>query len=75
MLDLVASYSRSSLDVFSQMGARSTCWLPFAADLDAHFLKASTKKKYAYDISFIGSWRPEREEALKTILKTSWIAV
>lgn len=69
LVDLVASYSSSSLGVFSRMGARLTCWLPFAADLDAHFLKASTKKEYAYDISFIGSWRPEREEALKTIFE------
>ena len=69
LADLVASYSRSSLEVFSQMGARSTCWLPFAADTDAHFVQAAPREKYAYDISFIGSWRPEREDALRTIFE------
>jgi len=69
LADLVASYSKSSLEVFSQMGARSTCWLPFAADTDAHFEAAAPRQEYSYDISFIGSWRPERESALRTIFE------
>jgi len=69
LADLVASYSNSSLKAFSLMGAKATCWLPFAADTDAHFIKAAAREKYTYDISFIGSWRPEREEALKIIFE------
>jgi len=69
LTDLVASYSRSSMNVFKQMGAKSTCWLPFAADTDAHFVQAAARGTYQYDISFVGSWRPEREEALKIIFE------
>ena len=69
LADLVASYSKSSLEVFSQMGAKSTCWLPFAADTDAHYETAAARQQYRYDISFIGSWRPEREAALRTIFE------
>jgi spore maturation protein CgeB len=67
LTDLVASYSKSSLPVFSQMGAKKTCWLPFAADEEAHFGKARKQENYQFDVSFIGSWRPEREEVLKVI--------
>jgi spore maturation protein CgeB len=69
LTDMVASYSRSSLEAFRLMGARSTCWIPFAADADSHFVKAAPQEKYEYDISFIGSWRPEREYSLKTIFE------
>jgi spore maturation protein CgeB len=65
--DLLASYSKSSLAVFGTMGAKKTCWLPFAGDVEAHFKQAEKKENYPFDISFIGSWRPEREAALKTI--------
>jgi spore maturation protein CgeB len=67
LTDLVASYSRSSLAVFEQMGAKNTCWLPFAGDVEAHFKPAVRREVYKFDISFIGSWRPERESALKII--------
>lgn len=69
LADLLASYSRSSLQVFGLMGARTACWLPFAADLDAHFSPAGSAKNYLYDVSFIGSWRPEREASLRTIFE------
>lgn len=69
LTDLVATYSRSSRDVFRQMGAKATCWLPFAADTDAHFVQATVRQTYQYDISFVGSWRPEREEALQIIFE------
>lgn len=67
LVDLVASYSRSSLKVFEQMGAARTLWLPFAGDKDAHYMPADPKKNYLYDVAFVGSWRPEREAALQTI--------
>jgi spore maturation protein CgeB len=69
LADLVASYSSSSLQPFTAMGARAVCWLPFAGDTEAHYMKAAACEKYTYDISFIGSWRPEREAALKTIFE------
>jgi len=67
--DGIVSYSNSSLKAFNRMGAKSSCWIPFAADTDTHFVKAEARREYAYDISFIGSWRPEREDALKIIFE------
>lgn len=67
LVDLVASYSHSSLKVFEQMGARKTLWLPFAGDVDAHYRPAAEAANHLYDVSFVGSWRPEREAALQTI--------
>jgi spore maturation protein CgeB len=64
---MVASYSRNTLNVFEQMGARSAVWLPFAGDRLAHYSPAAQRESYEYDVSFIGSWRPEREETLKNI--------
>jgi len=68
--DMVASYSNSSLEIFRTMGAKQTCWIPFAGDSKAHFEPAQARGSYAYDISFIGAWRPEREEALKVIVES-----
>jgi spore maturation protein CgeB len=63
------SYSNSSLDVFRQMGVAGAAWIPFAGDTSAHFEAAAKKNRtaYEYDISFIGSWRPEREKVLRQI--------
>ncbi len=69
LADLVASYSNSALKVFGLMGAQSACWLPFAADMEAHYSKAAPRQHYLYDLSFIGSWRPEREASLKIIFE------
>jgi len=66
-VDFVLSYSESSLPVFRQMGAREAVWLPFAGDLAAHFGEAGEQKQFDWDLSFIGSWRPEREAALRII--------
>jgi spore maturation protein CgeB len=65
--DIVFSYSETSLPVFLQLGARKTSWLPFAGDLTAHHREPSGRVVYDWDISFIGSWRPEREKVLQLI--------
>jgi spore maturation protein CgeB len=69
LTDILLSYSKSSLKVFGQMGAPEMAWVPFAGDLSAHFEPAVEKKEseYVYDISFIGSWKPEREWVLKQV--------
>ena len=64
--NLVASYSKSSLGFFETMGAPRTMWIPFAGDTTAHH-KNMNDNRMEYDVSFTGSWRPEREEVLKTI--------
>lgn len=65
---LVASYSKASLPVFEQLGAPRTVWVPFAADTQAHQWNVESAE-YRYDVSFTGSWRPEREKVLATIHK------
>jgi len=65
--DLVASYSRSSFDMFRKMGASTVSWVPFAADMEVH--GSNEPRKIIYDISFTGSWRPEREKVLTFIHK------
>ena len=67
LADIVFSYSENSIPVFGRMGARKTVWLPFAGDLSAHYANAGEQKQFDWDISFIGSWRPEREAALRAI--------
>jgi len=67
IVDLVFSYSENSLPVFRRMGACQTVWLPFAGDLAAHYGDADEQRQYSWDLSFIGSWRPEREAALRVI--------
>ncbi len=70
LTDLLASYSSSSLKAFEMMGAKKTFWIPFAGDVKAHFEAAAAKEKYTYDISFVGSWRPEREAALRVLYES-----
>ncbi len=67
LTDGIFTYSESSVKAFRAMGMKNAWWLPFAADADAHFIKAAARHSYAYDVSFIGSWRPEREHALRVI--------
>lgn len=67
LLDLVATYSRYTIESFHQLGARRAVWLPFAGDPALHHpttCSLDERHRYQADISFIGSWRPEREAAL-----------
>jgi spore maturation protein CgeB len=68
LTDLVATYSKQSIDVFRMMGAKNVCFLPFAADQQAHFAAVSATAVVKYELSFVGSWRPEREEVIKEII-------
>lgn len=71
LYDNVATYSNATVSVFKQMGFRNATWLPFAGDVD--FLGSKdiyTQEQYDYDLSFIGGWRPERERAILSIIKS-----
>jgi spore maturation protein CgeB len=48
------------------MGVQKACWVPFGADFEAHNID-SDSAELAYDLSFVGSWRPEREKVLQLI--------
>ena len=67
LYDLVATYSSNSLDVFRALGFKKVKWVPLAADPHLHYCDLSDDKK-TYDITFVGGWRPEREQIMSHIL-------
>src|SRR5215471_12412224 len=67
LYDLVATYSKSTVEGLRTMGARSIKWVPLGGDPLLHSpapLTGSESAKYRADVSFIGGWRPEREKVL-----------
>lgn len=71
LYDAVASYSKATLPVFTQMGFSKAIWLPFAGD--TAFLGTekppAADDHFDYDLTFIGGWRPEREGALVALIR------
>jgi spore maturation protein CgeB len=67
MYDFVASYSSNCCKTFSELGFKKVEWIPLAADPNLHYASGSVEK--IYDLTFVGGWRPEREEALAAIVK------
>jgi spore maturation protein CgeB len=67
VIDLVATYSKSTVEVFEKLGAKRAAWVPLAADLTVQPVSDCTpaeRQIYAADITFVGGWRPEREQVL-----------
>ncbi|MCC7159017.1 MAG: glycosyltransferase [Ignavibacteria bacterium] len=67
LYDLVATYSSNSLNVFHALGFKKVKWVPLAADPHLHYRDWSTDQK-TYDITFVGGWRPEREQIMSHII-------
>lgn len=67
LYDLIATYSCSTVPLFERLGAKRTEWIPLGADPHMHLLP-DTASQLEYDVSFIGQWRPEREEAISAIM-------
>lgn len=70
MYDCVATYSRTTVSLFQELGARRALWLPLAGDPSLHprvVSAESGEQEYAADVTFIGGWRPEREELLSQL--------
>lgn len=67
LADLLCTYSSETVGVFQQMGVRKAIWVPFAGDMDAHYSAVQTGGAQPVDLSFVGTWRPEREKALSVI--------
>jgi hypothetical protein len=67
LFDLTATYSHSTLDIFSRLGFRNPQWIPLAGDLALHGNDVPQDENYSCDISFVGMWRPEREHFMKVI--------
>ncbi len=68
LYDLVATYTRSSVEPLERLGAKHVEWVPFAADDDlfSHGAPEEPREKSAFscDVGFIANFRPEREEAV-----------
>jgi hypothetical protein len=72
--DLVGSYSRASINEIRRLGASNVAWLPFAGDTllfprDTQ-ISAEERAKFDSDVCFIGNHRPEREEAIVSLLES-----
>ncbi|WP_345267550.1 CgeB family protein [Nibrella viscosa] len=66
LYDGVATYCRASVPIFEQLGFRNVQWIPLAADVEIHCFDV-VPSSFAYDLTFLGAWRPERERTLATI--------
>jgi hypothetical protein len=64
LFDRVATSSPAWVDQFGRLGAVDTRYLPFAADTTLH-APAAPDPAYRADVSFVGTWRPERETFLE----------
>jgi hypothetical protein len=67
ILDMSATYSKTTLDSFHSLGFKNPYWLPLAGDVHMHWCQIPTEDDFYCDISFVGMWRPERERIMKVI--------
>ena len=72
LYDLVASYARSAVEPFQQLGARRVLWVPLGADQELHPADVMTTEKdrrvFSCDVAFIGNHRPEREKLILALV-------
>jgi hypothetical protein len=64
LFDRVSCSSPAWIRTFEQFGAKRVHYLPFAADTLFH---KPIDAELRFDIGFIGTWRPEREELLESL--------
>ena len=69
LYDFIASYSSSSVSSFQKLGSKNTEWIPLGGDISLHHIPIESEKTFEYDISFIGNWRPERDEIMSHIVE------
>lgn len=69
LFDLLATYSRSTIESLERLGARRVVWVPLASDpsMCPQASDADSTKVGGADVTFIGGWRPEREAILSTL--------
>jgi len=68
LYDGVATYCRASVPVFEKMGFQNVQWIPLAADPDLHRIDI-VPGQFLHDLTFLGAWRPEREQTLAVVIK------
>lgn len=69
LVDLTATYSSATLPVYQQLAFKNIHWIPLAGDPFMHGVPASDQENFSCDISFIGTWRPERERVMAVLCK------
>ena len=71
LFDRFTTSSPAWVSAFEQLGARQVHYLPFAADIELHRPVRSTwpNPNYAHDVTFIGTWRLEREQLLEQMVE------
>lgn len=66
LYDYVGTYSKSTVPMFERLGVKAG-WVPVGADPDTH-APVPPRSDFACEVSFIGQWRPERDQAIAAIL-------
>lgn len=65
------SWSKMLIPTLESAGARHVCYFPFAYDDTIFNIDKTTQaldaKKHIFDVCFVGTWEPEREEWLSVI--------
>jgi spore maturation protein CgeB len=69
LIDLVATYSAATVQVFTQLGFKKVQWVPLAGDPYMHKFTEVAEDDFTGDIVFIGSWRPERDRVMTAICR------
>ena len=67
LIDVSATYSKTSIPVFNSLGFPNVHWIPLAGDTSMHGYELNKADDFRCDVSFVGMWRPEREHYLKII--------
>lgn len=70
LFDSVFTYSLTSVPLLQRLHAPHVLWLPLAGDTTIHKpVKPNSDEARAYqaDVTFVGGWRPEREDALSRL--------
>jgi Glycosyl transferases group 1/DUF based on E. rectale Gene description (DUF3880) len=68
--DRVMTSSPAWKTAFERLGASRVQYLPFAADTDLHYPNSIGRGEptFSHDVTFIGTWRREREEVLEGLI-------
>ena len=66
-IDFLATFNKATVPVFKRMGFEFVKWIPLAADEFIHKIDHSPQR-FEKDLSFVGSWRPERDAYLAKIV-------
>lgn len=69
LVDITATYSSSTIPVFTKLGFNNPVWVPLGGDPFMHKNDIRIQGDFTCDISFVGGWRPERERVMKSIAR------